>query len=282
MRMIRRFVTLVKPLIDHIPLVGNFYRTMRDSIPRFKEFTMTPLGFKFDGDPGMENGTFEVEEVELVKQFFKEVDVFVNIGANIGFYCCIALQEGKQTIAFEPLNLNLKYLYRNIKENNWQDEIEIYPLALSNKTGLIQMYGGGAMASVIQGWAGSPSKYFRMVPVSTLDTVLCNRLSGKKCMFLVDIEGAELNMLGGAIRHLNMTPKPIWLIEISINEHQPAGINVNPHLFETFNLFWENGYEAWTANKQLRKVTKEEVSGIVDGKKDTIQTHNFLFKEKLS
>ena len=130
----------------------------------------------------MEQGLYEAEEVEIVKRYLSDADVFINIGANIGYYCCIALNLGKKTIAFEPIDLHLKYLYRNIKANNW-DDIEIFPIALSKNTGLMKIYGGGEAASLIEGWSGTPKHYCRLVPTSTLDNVLCNRLAGKKCFF---------------------------------------------------------------------------------------------------
>jgi len=52
----------------------------------------------------------------------------VNVGANTGYYCCLALDRNKYVIAFEPINLNVKYLLRNIKANNWDDRIEVYPM----------------------------------------------------------------------------------------------------------------------------------------------------------
>ena len=104
-------------------------------------------------------------------------------------------------------------------------------------------------------------------------------MHGKDCLFVVDIEGAEQRMLEGAASSLMAEPKPIWMVEISISEHQPKRMAINPHLFSTFQIFWENGYEAWTADKQLRLVHPMEVANIVETGKDTLLTHNFLFIE---
>ena len=48
----------------------------------------------------------------------------------------------------------------------------------------------------------------------------------------MDIEGAEKYMLEGGQKLLDLKLKPIWLIEISINEHQPKGVTINPDLVE--------------------------------------------------
>ena len=271
---------MAKPIAERFPFLARTYRTIRDNMTTFQEPKMTPMGFKFTGTSKMEEGIYEVDEVEIVKRHLKDVDIFINIGANSGYYCCIALAFGKETIAFEPIDLNLRYLYRNIKANNWDDKIEIFPLALSNKTGLIEIYGAGTGASLIEGWAEISKNYSRLVPVSTLDSVLCNRLAGQKCFFLVDIEGSEKYMLEGAKAHLNFLPKPIWMVEISITEHQPQGTKINPNLLSTFKIFWENGYEVWTADKNSYHIKEEDILEIYEKGDNIFETHNFLFIEK--
>jgi FkbM family methyltransferase len=238
------------------------------------------MGFKLAGNQSMQQGSFEIEETEVTRKILKKVDTLINVGANIGYYCCIALSLGKHVVAFEPIPSNLNYLLRNIKANNWEDEIEVFPLALSNKVGIIKMYGGGTGASLVKGWAGSSEKYVTLVPNSTMDIVLGSRFQGDKLFIIVDIEGAEKLMLEGASSFLFMKPKPIWLMEISVSEHQPKGNNINPNLFATFEMFWDMDYEAWTADKQCRRIHPDEVKSIVKSNRDTLLTHNFLFIER--
>lgn len=153
-------------------------------------------------------------------------------------------------------------------------------MALSNKTGIIKIFDGGTGASIIKGWADISEQYFQTVPVSTLDIIIGSRFHNRNCFVLVDIEGAEKFMLEGASSFLSAKPRPIWMVEIAITEHQPAGVAINPHLLPTFQLFWENGYEAWTADKSLRIVQPAEVENIVKNGKNTLLTHNFIFIEK--
>ena len=70
------------------------------------------------------------------------------------------------------------------------------------------------------------------------------------------------------------------MVEIAISEHQPKGIKINPNLLATFEIFWDKGYEGWTADNFLRLVSPNEVEAIVRSGKDTLRTHNFLFIER--
>ena len=238
---------------------------------------MTKLGYKFIGNPAMEQGQYEEDEVEVVKRYLNHIDIFINVGANIGYYCCIALNLGKHTIAFEPIDLNLAYMYRNIMANGWQDNVEIYPIALGSSCGLVNIFGSGHGASLIRGAGNISENSKRVVPIATLDTVLSDRLSGKRCFFLVDIEGATKLVLQGAFKHLRLNPKPIWLVEIWINEHQPRGIKLNPDLLETFDIFWRNGYRSWRADKSGVEITRRDVTNICEKGVVTFPTRNFLF-----
>jgi len=255
---------------------------VRDSQIKIDAPKETPLGFKFTGNPelGMEQGTFEIQEVEIVKRCLNNVDTFINIGANIGYYCCLALQLGKKSIAFEPLESNLRHLYVNIKANNWDNDIEIYPLALGHRTEIVKIYGTGTGASLVKGWAGISEFDSRLIPVTTLDKVVTNRLVGKKCLFLVDIEGVEKLMLQGASEQLSLTPKPIWMVEITTTTHQPPGIEINPDLEDTFDIFWENGYEAWTVEEKCRRISRDEITEIRKTGQSTFSSYNFLFMDK--
>jgi hypothetical protein len=112
-----------------------------------------------------------------------------------------------------------------------------------------------------------------------MDAVLGSRFHGERCLVLIDIEGAEKSMLDGAHALLNMEPKPVWMVEITAAQHQPAGVRINPKLAATFQIFWDRGYEAWTATRQSRRIFREDIDRIVRGEQLNLPTHNFLFVE---
>ena len=182
---------LLRNIIKKLPIVAPLYRYIRDTRALKKDPKITPLGFKFNGNKQMEEGTFEPQETALIKTLLSKVDVVINIGANIGYYTCLCLQNGKHVVAFEPMPLNLIYLYRNIVANNWQDKVEIFPLALSNTTGIITIYGGNTGASLIPGWSGVSEEVSTTVPMATLNNVLGDRFLNEKFYSLLTLKALK-------------------------------------------------------------------------------------------
>ena len=231
-------------------------------LSRSTKMRMTPWGFKLIGSNSihhiaMQDGTFEPEQVMLFKENFRSADVFVDVGANIGLYTCLASVADKHVIAVEPLPKNLKYLYANILENNWKN-IEVFPVGLSEISELATLYGGSSTgASLIGSWAGACKLFRRTIPVSTLDILLNSRFTGKRILIKIDVEGAEYSVLLGATNVMRMQPKPIWIVEICLNEYHPDGIN--PNFQNTFNLFWKYGYEARTADQNNKLIQCADV-----------------------
>lgn len=265
----------------------NFERLLTSFERRYKRFVQqrfqrlvaknSPLGFRFLGNDAMQAGAFEPEETRLIKHLTEHVDYFINIGANIGYYCCIALQKGLPVIAYEPEQSNLKYLLRNVRENGWGDRIEILPIALSEKPGIVEIYGSGTGASLLKGWANTPDHLVDIIPASTLDLSLGQRLRGSRALILIDIEGAEYSAIQGGLITLRQDPKPIWIVEICSHQHQPIGVTINPRLLDTFELFWNAGYYSYTVERKTRLIEKSEIDAIQQGGVDTLGVHNFIF-----
>jgi hypothetical protein len=113
-----------------------------------------------------------------------------------------------------------------------------------------------------------------------MDIVLGDRLKGKKVLVIVDVEGAEKWMLEGAKKMLTSEPKPIWLVEINSAEHQPENIAINPDFKSTFQIFFDNNYQAFEANRDMIPVTNERIELVINGTKE-MNAHNlYLTSQK--
>jgi FkbM family methyltransferase len=257
-----------------MPSVGEVYRSLRDERAALAPALTTPFGFKLAGNRSMASGIFEKEEIDLFVKYLQRASTCIDIGANIGLYTCLAASHGKHVVAIEPLPSNLKFLYRNLVRNDFA-EVEVFPLALSSSGGIIRMFGDGTAASLLPGWAGTSDKSYKIVPVSTLDIIVNARFDGLPLLIKLDVEGFEFEVLKGGQRTLSLDPRPAWLVEISLNEHFPGGLN--DRFYETFEMFWRHGYHATTADDEQRLVQPEHVSHWVNQGSVDFGSHNYLF-----
>ena len=83
-------------------------------------------------------------------------------------------------------------------------------------------------------------------------------------------------MLLGSNLILKLNPKPIWIVEIVRFDHQPSGLEINPNLLVSFEIFWNLGYSSYTNEKNSREIKREEVISISQTGKDTLNTSNFI------
>jgi FkbM family methyltransferase len=259
----------------------NELRDIRDSYLRgSRKAVDTPYGFKLRGSSsmhhlGMQKGSFEEEETAIMRHHLGQSEVFIDVGANIGFYTCLARSLGKQVIAIEPLPRNLTHLYANLIDNNWKD-VEVFPVGLGDRPGLAVLYGASSTgASLIRNWAGASNRFRRAISVSTLDILLGARFAGMKLFIKIDVEGFEHPVLMGALKTLAMTPQPTWIMEICLNEFHPSGLN--PSYAATFDVFWQHGYEVRTADRNNRLIQRDDIKQWIQTRHCDAGVINYVF-----
>ena len=237
---------------------------------------MTPHGFLMTGHKEMMAGTFEPEQTQITRAMMARNDVFINIGANVGYYVCHAVQLGLHVVAIEPFAANLQLLIRNIRANDAESVVEVLPVAVADRTGIAELFGFGTGASLIPGWAGASVSDSQLTPVLTLDALLGERFVGKNCLVLMDIEGAEELVLKGASQLIAQSPRPTWIVEISFGTH--LGAAVSDRTIATFAKFFDTRYRCWTCDAQQRLITAADVvAGSLE--LDPFGCHNFVFAD---
>jgi FkbM family methyltransferase len=269
---------ILKKQAKKIPAIAHWFRVITYFFMLHKT-NIRQDGTYFSGTKLMEQNLFEPEETRLIKILLKNCNRFINIGANVGYYVCIAAQNKKLVTAFEPLQSNLKVMYKNLLQNKWDKNIEIFPVSLGKDIALNKIYGHGTGASLIGNWNNAGTSNFKITPTTTLDYCLKQRFKREKLLILVDIEGFELEMLLGAKNILNLDPKPIWIIEVSFSDHMPQSQKYKKAK-KVFELMWSSGYRSYFANINLIEFKKEALAKIVKRKNFTALTSNFMFFDK--
>ena len=172
------------------------------------------------------NGTYEALLEKTILRLSEVSKKFLDIGANMGFYAIGAALVNKEieVLAFEPNPGIRNSLSENIKLNNVERNIKILEFALSNFTGNANFSvpaftgsGGGSLMN-LHPEEGSPSEF--SVMVEKLDN-LSAKTSGAD-LIKIDVEGAEFQLIQGAIETLKAT-YPTIVVELLRKWMNPFG-----------------------------------------------------------
>jgi FkbM family methyltransferase len=271
----RKWLAPLRAPIEKMPIVADTFRLVRDYV-KFRTSTPRelPLGFKLMGHPKMVSGHYELEETEIIGAELEHADVFVDVGANIGYYTCFARRRGKRVLAIEPSPTTLRFLYANLLANDIRD-VEVIPVGLSDHVELTTLYGTGGTASLIPGWSRASSAYGTVIPTTTLDHLLAGRFADDRLFVKIDIEGAEYGMLRGAVKTMDRAIAPTWFVEIFLDGGKGY---LNERFEPTFELFWQHGYTAHDAAIGGAIVTPADVGRWVAAGQAPSAGANYVFR----
>jgi FkbM family methyltransferase len=213
----------------------------------------TAYGFRFAGNPTYLRPDWEPNERRIILGLLPKIAAFIDVGANHGFYTALAAKAGVQTVAIEPEEGNLRFLKSTVAANRFGTEI--LPLALSDTPGVLNLFGDGDTASVVEDWAGTDLTFRQLVPTNTLDNLLAVRWPGKRLLIKIDVEGAEAQVLAGAISMIARTPRPYWLIETFPNVFGSS--EKTSAFLQVFDAMRD--YSAFVADEALTPVTREMI-----------------------
>lgn len=104
----------LKRLVDHhLPSAARKFRDKR-WFAGLRE-CRTSIGLTLIAEPGLADAIPKYNEIPTLKALLADRDVYVDVGAHLGLYSCIAARMEKYVIAIEPHPLNLQLLYRNFQ-----------------------------------------------------------------------------------------------------------------------------------------------------------------------
>ena len=148
----------------------------------------------------LQTKTHEPHVTNVIESELKRGDVFLDIGANLGFFTMLASRivgEPGEVISFEPNPLNLQLIYASILRNA-ADNIRIYPYATSERAGILRFLTVGSNGGVMND--DDERDTSMLVQAVTLDEFLKDRR--RIDLVKIDIEGHEISALKGMINLL--------------------------------------------------------------------------------
>ena len=182
-------------------------------------------------------------------------DVFVDVGANVGYYSFMAASVGITTIAFEPQ----KHLVELLNKSEWDNKtacIQIYDVALSDKTGHVNLSAptGHSGAGSIIGDVGDNS-HSEQVFTITFDELTKHYKTGRNWLIKIDAEGAEPQIWAG-MKEFRSKHDATIILEWAPSRYEDAG------QFADELLEYDVTRVDYDGNEQ--PVTKESLMAIVD------------------
>lgn len=163
-------------------------------------------------------GEHEKHVCNLILELVKPGWTIIDIGAHVGYYSLLfAKQVGPQghIFSFEPLQQNEKLLHENIAMNNYEDIIEVVPMAVSDRTELQKLYLDG---STSQAFIDSATREVGVdiksciVPCCSVDDFFMLLGWPPIDLIKIDIEGAETKAIIGMKNVIKMH-RPLLIIE---------------------------------------------------------------------
>ncbi|UCC22923.1 MAG: FkbM family methyltransferase [Planctomycetota bacterium] len=194
------------------------------------------------------NPEWEEMESSFILHNLKDGDVFIDVGANIGYFSMLAAgQKAALVLAIEPIPTTYEILDMNIKYNRLTEAIQPLNIALGSRSHTAKFtYALGpknhAEYQVNNIHSNLPTID---VTVVTLDSLLRSRNKINKVDFIkVDIEGCEYDFLLGAKKSIE-TFKPMIMMEIE----EPRLAKYNATAQEVFAFMDSLGYKYLSVGK---------------------------------
>jgi len=156
---------------------------------------------------------FGLELRRVVLPLLRSGDLFVDVGANFGFWTLPAARRGCRVIAVEPVPTTRALLAANAARNGLADRVQIIAGAVSDSVGLLTVAvpGGESGQASVHPDAGAELESFT-VEATTLDALI----GEQPVRFLkIDVEGHEPAVLRGASRALRSGQIEFVLVELA-------------------------------------------------------------------
>jgi len=192
---------------------------------------------------------YEAALVDYLATRLRPGDVFVDVGANAGFFSLIAARLVAPTgrvVAFEPHPDARAALSRLLDVNGAGDLVDIQDAALAEKSGAGMLYlSDDSVLSTLVPDRSPAREHFafdRAIPITleTLDGWLARRpdLARRVTVIKIDVEGAEDRVLSGMERLLSQTAAVRVVCETtpdSAAERRLRALGFRPRLLDRYH-----------------------------------------------
>jgi len=215
----------------------------------------------------MYHGIYEYPTTLVMRKYLQEGDIFLDVGANIGYFSAIGLDlvgRNGEVHSFEPLQQNFLHL-KELELLNPDHQLFSYNIALGSEDGIgritINKDNIGGSTLVSQLLPSNLISHTMEVPIRRLDSFIQNRIKQAVRLIKIDTEGYEFPVLRGATSYLDRCESlPLIICEVTPRAY-PL---LNTSLAE-FEEFMNNySYTPYLVSNPNRQVNIQEVDPFTD------------------
>lgn len=187
-------------------------------------------------------------EIRRLREFSGNEGVFLDIGANIGYYALMAAHQGaRKVLAFEPNPVVFSRLQFNIKANNLAERIVVLPIALGDGVATTTMVVserdlGGSYIGGSQNKSASSIN----VQVWPLNDVLAEHGIARVDAMKIDVEGMEDAVL---FPFFETSARSVW-----------PGLVIIEH---TSQKQWKRDILAWMLKSGYREIERNRSNAML-------------------
>lgn len=217
----------------------------------------------------MQFSLYEIATVEYMKKTLKPGDIFIDVGAHIGYLSAVGASMVKKTgrvYGFEPAPLLFSYL-RKLVEANPEYHIEVDNHALGEGAGTsILDYSpppqtGGS--SMIRGFHHNPRREYLEVSVARLDERIKKYHLENVALIKIDVEGYEFPVLKGLQNYFEETDyRPVIICEITPSAYPLLGIS-REELIEYMARYGYGPYDIYNPKRKIDITKFKEGANVV-------------------
>jgi FkbM family methyltransferase len=158
---------------------------------------------------------YEKPETRFFLQAIRPGAMFLDIGANVGYYSALALARigpSGRVIAVEPDPEAFEYLQRTVAANG-ADRATLINQGLADKPGTLRLYRNPSNRGDNRFYPNDLASGYLEVEVARADDVLAGLGIGRVDLIKMDVQGFEGQVLAGLERTIRNSPGLVMLSE---------------------------------------------------------------------
>lgn len=178
---------------------GREYDLRKSRLVDLGDFSLFVMPNDYIGNSILETKSYEPHVTRQIREILRDDDVFLDLGANVGFFSMLAssiCKTGGKVIAFEPNPRNVQLIYQSMHHRNVSN-VFVYPYAASDSTGILRFMTVGSNGGIVTPHAQG-QRHVLLVQSVVVDDIL--RFEPRIDLIKMDIEAHEPAALRGMLR----------------------------------------------------------------------------------